>query len=65
MTGLVRITKITHSLGERNIEVTAVTLGWLLGGVAGVGTILFALGIGPALATSILILRRLFGEQSA
>ena len=65
MTGLMRITKSPIAWVRGIIEVTAVTLGWLLGGVAGVGTILFAFGIGPALATSILILRRLFGEQSS
>lgn len=29
------------------IEVTVLGLGWLLGGTVGVGTVLFALGIGP------------------
>jgi hypothetical protein len=30
------------------IEVTVVTIGWLLGGPAGIGTLVFALLIGPA-----------------
>lgn len=29
------------------IEVTALALGWVLGGIVGIGTVLFALGIGP------------------
>ena len=29
------------------LEVTVVTLGWLLGGVVGVGTVVYALAIGP------------------
>ena len=29
------------------IEVSVVAIGWLLGGVVGVGTVLYALGIGP------------------
>ena len=30
------------------IEVTVVTIGWLLGGPAGIGTVVFALLIGPS-----------------
>ena len=30
-----------------SLEVAVVALGWLLGGVVGVGTLLYALGIGP------------------
>ena len=29
------------------LEVTALTVGWLLGGTVGIGTVLFAGGIGP------------------
>jgi uncharacterized membrane protein YczE len=29
------------------LEITALTAGWLLGGTVGIGTLLFALGIGP------------------
>lgn len=32
------------------IEVTALAAGWLLGGTVGVGTVWFALGVGPAVA---------------
>jgi len=31
------------------------TVGWLLGGVIGLGTIIFALGIGPCLAIGLTI----------
>ena len=65
MSGLQRITDLPLAWVRGGIEVTAVLLGWLLGGVVGVGTLLFAFGIGPALATSILILRRWFNEQSS
>ena len=65
MSGLQRITDLPLAWVRGGIEVTAVVLGWLLGGVVGVGTLLFAFGIGPALATSILILRRWFNEQSS
>ncbi len=30
-----------------SIEVTVLVLGWLLGGTVGVGTLAYALGIGP------------------
>ncbi|MBV6394437.1 MAG: hypothetical protein HFACDABA_00001 [Anaerolineales bacterium] len=30
------------------IEVTVVTVGWLLGGPAGIGTLVFALLVGPS-----------------
>lgn len=47
MTGLVRRTGWSIRLVRTSIEVTVVVVGWLLGGVVGVGTILYALGIGP------------------
>ena len=63
MTGLQRTTDLPIAWVRGGIEVTAVTLGWFLGGVVGIGTLLFAFGIGPALATSILILGRFFSKQ--
>jgi uncharacterized membrane protein YczE len=29
------------------IEITVLTAGWILGGTLGIGTLIFALGIGP------------------
>ncbi len=63
MTGLQRITNLPIAGVRGGIEVTVVILGWLLGGVVGLGTLLFAFGIGPALAISILLLRHVFNEQ--
>lgn len=40
------------------IELTALVLGWLLGGTVGVGTVLFALGIGPAVQVAFSVLRQ-------
>ncbi len=65
MSGLQRITNLPIARVRGGIEVTAVILGSLLGGVVGIGTLLFAFGIGPALATSILVLRRLFRKRSS
>ncbi len=40
------------------IEVAALALGFALGGTAGVGTLVFALGIGPAVELSFWLLER-------
>ncbi|WBQ06863.1 membrane protein YczE [Kribbella sp. CA-293567] len=47
MTGLVRRTGRSVRLVRTSIEVTVLAVGWLLGGVVGVGTVLYALAIGP------------------
>ena len=50
MTGLQRVTGKPIAWVRSIMEITVVLLGWLLGGNAGIGTILFAVGIGPAVA---------------
>lgn len=47
MTGLARRLPVSLRLIRTGIEVVVVVIGWLLGGVVGVGTVLFALSIGP------------------
>lgn len=47
MTGLHRRTGLSLRLVRTGIEVSVVVLGWLLGGVFGIGTVLYALAIGP------------------
>ena len=47
MTGLVRRTGGSVRVVRTTIEVVVVVIGWLLGGNLGVGTVLFALAIGP------------------
>ncbi len=47
MTGLARRLPISLRLIRTGIEVIVVIIGWLLGGVVGLGTVLFALTIGP------------------
>lgn len=63
MTGLQRITGYPIAMVRGSIEVTVVVLGALLGGVAGIGTLFFAFGIGPSLALSILVLTKLFSPK--
>lgn len=47
MTGLHRVTGRPIWGVRTALEVTVVVLGWLLGGLVGVGTLVFALAIGP------------------
>lgn len=47
MTGLSRRTGRSLRLVRTGLEVTVVAIGWLLGGAVGVGTVLYALAIGP------------------
>ena len=47
MTGLSRRTGLSLRLVRTLLEITVVLIGLLLGGVAGVGTVLYALAIGP------------------
>lgn len=48
MTGVARRTGLSIRLVRTSLEVTVLAVGWLLGGVVGVGTVLYALLIGPA-----------------
>ena len=47
MTGLARRTGLSLRLVRTGLEVTVVVVGLLLGGVLGLGTVLYALAIGP------------------
>jgi uncharacterized membrane protein YczE len=47
MTGLVNRTNRTLLLVRTSLELTVLLVGFLLGGTVGVGTILFAVAIGP------------------
>jgi len=50
MTGLQKKTGFSIAFIRAVIEIIVVSCGWLLGGTIGVGTLLYALGIGPAVA---------------
>ena len=47
MTGLVRRTGLSIRLVRTSLELVVVLVGWLIGGSTGVGTLAFALSIGP------------------
>jgi len=58
MTGLQAVTDMPIANIRIGIEVTAVAIGWYLGGVVGVGTLIFAFGVGPCVALGVLFVRR-------
>jgi uncharacterized membrane protein YczE len=58
MTGLQRVTGFPIAWVRIAIEVTAVAGGWYLGGAVGIGTLLFALGVGPCVAIGMLFVKR-------
>ena len=55
MTGSQRVTGLPIAWVRSTIEITVLTIGWWLGGIIGLGTIFFAVGIGPCLAISLTI----------
>jgi uncharacterized membrane protein YczE len=55
MTGLVVRTGLSVRLVRTSIEATVLAVGWLLGGTVGVGTVLYAFGIGPLVQFFVLI----------
>ena len=50
MLGLQRLTSLPIAVVRTTIELAAVAIGWLLGGSVGLGTLLFAFGIGYAVS---------------
>ena len=55
MTGLTKKTQFPFALIRGTLEILAVISGWYLGGTVGFGTLIFAFGIGPAVALGIYI----------
>ena len=60
MTGIQRVTRKPIALVRSTIELSVVFFGWMLGGTAGLGTLIFALGIGPAVAVGIYFVSKNF-----
>jgi uncharacterized membrane protein YczE len=59
MTGLNERTGIRIGRVRTSIELVALIIGWLLGGIVGIGTILFALLIGQSAAIAFGLVERL------
>ena len=60
MTGLQSLTNQPIALIRTILEVSAVIIGFYLGGLVGVGTLLFAFGIGPAVSLSVYFVMKYF-----
>jgi uncharacterized protein len=60
MVGLQKKTKFPIAVVRAFLEITVVTVGWYLGGTVGFGTLLFAFGIGPAVALGLFIVGKIF-----
>jgi len=60
MTGLQNKTKLPIALVRAFLEITVVSIGWYLGGTVGFGTLMFALGVGPAVALGLYIVGKNF-----
>ncbi len=59
MTGLQTLTNLPIAGVRSGLEILVVVVGWLLGGVVGIGTVLFAFLIGPAMSASLYVLDRM------
>jgi uncharacterized membrane protein YczE len=59
MTGLQRITNFPIAWVRASIEISLVILGWILGGTVGLGTLIFAFGIGPAVALGLYLTNKI------
>tara|TARA_B100001173_G_scaffold79601_1_gene67956 strand:+ start:3475 stop:4149 length:675 start_codon:yes stop_codon:yes gene_type:complete len=58
MVGLQKKTNTAIPVIRTFIELSAVTLGWFLGGVVGIGTILFVFGVGPCVGIGLTLVEK-------
>ena len=62
MVGLQKKTNLPIALVRGAIEITVMSVGWYLGGIVGLGTLLFAFGIGPAVALGLYLVGKIFSN---
>ncbi len=60
MIGLQKITNFPIAVVRATLEISVVSIGWYLGGTVGVGTLLFAFGIGPCVALGLYLVDKTF-----
>ena len=60
MVGVQIKTNFPIALVRAFLEITVVAIGWYLGGTVGIGTLLFAFGVGPAVALGLFIVGKAF-----
>ena len=62
MIGLQEKTNLPIAVVRSFLEISVVTIGWYLGGIVGIGTLLFAFGIGPAVALGLFLVDKIFNN---
>ncbi len=60
MIGLQKVTNLPVAAVRAFLEISVVSIGWYLGGTVGVGTLLFAFGIGPCVALGLFLVDKFF-----
>ena len=60
MIGLQKVSNLPIATVRAILEISVVSFGWYLGGTVGIGTILFAFGIGPCVALGLFIVDKVF-----
>jgi len=60
MIGLQKKTNLPIALVRATLEISVVSIGWYLGGTVGIGTLLFAFGIGPCVAFGLYLVDKIF-----
>ena len=60
MIGLQKVTNLPVATVRAFLEISVVSIGWYLGGTVGVGTLLFAFGIGPCVALGLFLVDKIF-----
>ena len=60
MIGLQKISNLPIAVVRGTLEISVVSVGWYLGGTVGLGTLLFAFGIGPCVALGLYLVDKLF-----
>ena len=62
MTGLSKKTGIPMAYVRNLLEISVVIIGWYLGGTAGIGTLIFAILIGPEIVTYMYLMKTIFDK---
>ena len=62
MTGLSRKSGIPMAYVRNVLEISVVIIGWSLGGTAGVGTVIFAIMIGPVIVAYMYLMKTIFDK---
>jgi len=60
MIGLQKLTNFPIAVVRATLEISVVSVGWYLGGTVGIGTLLFAFGIGPCVALGLSLVDKIF-----